>query len=353
MDKAMLDIYTDYLISQNHHATATGLSALLDGEVSHDKVTRFLHADDYGSKQLWQYVKPSVRQHEQPDGGVLILDDTISEKTYTDENDVNCWHYAHDKGRHIKGINILSCLVNYGSTSFPIAYEVIKKEVLYSDIKTKKLKRKSTITKNELLRELVSQAVSNDVLFAYVLADTWFGAKDNMEFVHDTLGKYFIFGVKSNRTVALSEADKQNGQFQQVQSLSLEDGQSLTVWLKGIDFPVQLLKKVFSNKDGSTGVLYLVSNDVSLDATHLYELYQKRWQIEVYHKSIKNNASLAKSPTKRVRSQRNHIFAALVAFCKLETLKLKSALNHFAIKHKLILRANQVAFKELSNMMAS
>ena len=38
----MLDIYTDYLICQNKHATATGLSDMVDGEFSHDKVTRFL-----------------------------------------------------------------------------------------------------------------------------------------------------------------------------------------------------------------------------------------------------------------------------------------------------------------------
>ena len=49
----MLDIYTDYLICQNKYATATGLSDMVDGEFSHDKVTRFLHAEDYDSKALY------------------------------------------------------------------------------------------------------------------------------------------------------------------------------------------------------------------------------------------------------------------------------------------------------------
>ncbi|QGN77087.1 hypothetical protein [Piscirickettsia salmonis] len=31
MNKELLDIYSDYLISQNHYATATGLSDLLEG----------------------------------------------------------------------------------------------------------------------------------------------------------------------------------------------------------------------------------------------------------------------------------------------------------------------------------
>lgn len=128
----------------------------------------------------------------------------------------------------------------------------------------------------------------------------------------------------------------------------MEDGQSKIVWLKDSDFPVQLIKKVFTNEDGSIGVLYLVSNDITADADALYQTYQKRWAIEVYHKSIKQNASLAKSPTKRVRSQANHIFASIIAFCKLEALKIKTATNHFAIKYKLILAANMAAMKQLA-----
>ena len=37
MKKADLDLYTDYLLSTYGAATATGLSALVEGEVSHDQ----------------------------------------------------------------------------------------------------------------------------------------------------------------------------------------------------------------------------------------------------------------------------------------------------------------------------
>ena len=50
MDKKLLDIYSDYLIAQNHYATATGLSELLDGQISHDKITRFLNSKETTSK---------------------------------------------------------------------------------------------------------------------------------------------------------------------------------------------------------------------------------------------------------------------------------------------------------------
>src|SRR6056300_96044 len=95
------------------------LSDLLDGDVSHDKVTRFLNATDLSSKDLWQYIKPIIRKH-QAEQGVLILDDSIEEKPYTDINDINCYHFSHAKGDIVKGINILSCLVRYNDISFHI-----------------------------------------------------------------------------------------------------------------------------------------------------------------------------------------------------------------------------------------
>ncbi|MHC0449357.1 MAG: IS701 family transposase, partial [Candidatus Lariskella arthropodorum] len=62
------------------------------------------------------------------------------------------------------------------------------------------------------------------------------------------------------------------------------------------------------------------------------------------------NTSLAKSPTKKMRSQANHIFASIVAFCKLEIIKVATATNHFAIKYKFILEANIASMNELINL---
>lgn len=122
---------------------------------------------------------------------------------------------------------------------------------------------------------MVKQTIVNQVLFDYVLADNWFGAKTNMEFMHYEINKFFIFGIKANRLIAFLEEERKSSQ---------------------------------------------------------------------YHKSIKQNTSLEKSPTKVVRSQKNHISASIISYCKLKFLKIRTALNHFALKYKLILKANQTAF---------
>ena len=89
MNKQLLDLYNDYLISSFNQTTATGLSKLLDGSVSHDKISRFLAERKYTSKDLWKEVKSTIRQIES-DTAVLIVDDTIQEKPYSDENELIC-----------------------------------------------------------------------------------------------------------------------------------------------------------------------------------------------------------------------------------------------------------------------
>ena len=79
------------LLSTFGAATATGLSAMVDGDVSHDQVTRFLSAQQYTSKDLWQQVKPTVRSIERDDG-VLIFDDTIQEKAWSPLSQNSCRH---------------------------------------------------------------------------------------------------------------------------------------------------------------------------------------------------------------------------------------------------------------------
>src|SRR3954471_10864167 len=128
MNRELLELYSDYLLSAFSHTTATDLSRLTQGAVSHDKVSRFLAEKEMHSRALWRLVKPLVRELEkeadQQEEGVLIVDDTIEGKPYTDESELVCWHYDHSKGTSVKGINLLSALYQLGEASVPVAFEL-------------------------------------------------------------------------------------------------------------------------------------------------------------------------------------------------------------------------------------
>jgi DDE superfamily endonuclease len=346
MNAELLEIYSDYLLSSFGQTTATGLSSLLDGAISHDQVTRFLSWDDYDSKLLWRHAKRTVREIEQEDG-VLIFDDTIQEKPYTDENELVCWHYDHTKGRSVKGVNLLNCLYHAGGVALPVAFELVRKPTLYSDLTTKKVKRKSKETKNDLLRQMLKTCRQNQLKYRYVLADSWFSAQQNLAFVREELGKHFVVALKSNRTLALALEDKKQGRFTRIDQLAWPEQKPIKAWLKGLDFPVLLSRQVFTNKDGSTGILYLACSDLDCDLAAIEAIYQKRWKVEIFHKTLKSNAALAKSPTQRLRTQSNHIFLSIYAAFRLECLSIKHKLNHFALRAKLYLKAVRFAFDEL------
>jgi len=345
LDKDMLDIYSDYLISSFSYTTATGLSSMLDNQISHDQITRFLAAREYSAKDLWKLVKPIIREIESEDG-CLLFDDTIEEKEYTDENDIIAWHFDHSEGRSVKGINILSQIYCNNSGSVPISFEIVKKDQKFVDRETGRKKRRASINKNEYFRSMFKISVNNAVKFKYALADVWFSSKENMEMVIED-GKYFIFAIKKNRTVAETKEDKLKGKFKSVESLELEEGETKRCFLKGMETEVLIAKQVFTNQDGSIGILYLATNDLTLDFDHLTTIYQKRWKVEEYHKSIKANTGLSKSPTKTVVTQSNHFFASIYSYVKLERLSCAVKLNHFALKSKLYIKALSVSFEEL------
>jgi hypothetical protein len=236
MKNPLLELYSDYLISSFALATATGLSLLLDGEVSHDQVTRFLSGADYTSRDLWGLVKPAVRAIE-TDDGLLIFDDTVEEKPHSDENEIIAWHFDHCQNRTVKGVNILNCLYHAGGVNVPVAFEIVHKDLPYCEVETKKLKRHSFVTKNEHLRRMLRVCQQNQLRYRYVLNDSWFSSKENMVFIKQDMGKDFVMALKSNRTVALTPEDKRQGRFVRVDALPLEEGTVVQGHIKGVPFP--------------------------------------------------------------------------------------------------------------------
>jgi hypothetical protein len=354
-DYELLDLYTDYLVSAFGAVTSTGLSRMLDSAVSHDRISRMLSKREFTQQDYWKAIKRLVRRVESPHG-VIKIDDTIEEKPHSTENSIICWHYDHSKDRNVKGINILNFVYQpypgaQTDFSLPVAFEIVEKTEQFFDTKSGKLKRRSERGKNEIVRtrlRILSQL--NKVKFQTVLWDTWYSSNENFEFVHKELKKTFICAIKSNRKVALTWQDKLQGKFLKISELQWHEVDSRIVYLQGLDFPLLLTKQVFTNKDGSSGALHIVSNDLNLTPPELFHTYGKRWGVEVFHRSLKQNVGLEKSPTKFEVTQKNHVFASMLAWIKLEVLSLKNQSNHYGFKTKLYVKALKAAFCELQQL---
>ena len=348
----LLDLYTDYLLSSFGQTTATGLSKVLDGAISHDKITRLLSENSFSSKDLWSEVKPIVREFEN-ELAFVIFDDTLLEKPYTDENEIVGWFYDHSRNRSKKGINLLTAFYHSNKSDndsplrIPIAFECVKKDIVYTDTKSGKLKRKSSVTKNELMQQMIKQCIRNQLKFQWILSDSWFASSDNMLFIHQKK-KLFLMDIKGNRLASLSQKDRSAGKWTRIDELDINTKTPVKVFLKDLEIPVLLYKQVLINKDDSTVIMYLVTNNLELLSDDFETFYKKRWSVEEYHKSIKQNTGAEKSPTRTERTQQNHLFASMLAYVKLEKLKFINNMNHFALKSKLYIVAVKAAFKELN-----
>ncbi|MFT6348029.1 MAG: hypothetical protein ACJAYB_001030 [Psychromonas sp.] len=94
-----------------------------------------------------------------------------------------------------------------------------------------------------------------------------------------------------------------------------------------MDMPIILHRQMFKNKDGSEGILYLISNHIELDNKSIETINQKRWKVEVFHKNIKSNTGLAKSQAKK-------------------------GLTTFGLKTELYIKAQKEAFKAWQQIQA-
>ena len=153
--------------------------------------------------------------------------------------------------------------------------------------------------------------------------------------------------------MALSEADSKAKRYTRLDQLVWTEQKAVTGYLKGLTFPVKLARQIFTNKDGSSGILYLVCSQLAVEWDEITTTYQKRWKVEVFHKSLKSNAAFAKSPAHTAKTQANHLFASIVAVFKMECLTISKHLNHFALRAKLYAKAIRGAFDELQVLRAA
>jgi hypothetical protein len=198
-----------------------------------------------------------------------------------------------------------------------------------------------------MMREMIERTIQKHVKFGYILADSWFASVENMRYI-EKKGKTFIFEINDNRLAAVNRQEREKGHFVRIDRMEIPDENPVPVYLMDLRFPVMVYKQVFKNKDGSVGVRYLVTNDKTMTGDLFKTLYKKRWSVEVYHESIKQNTSIGSSPAHRERTQSNHVFASIYAYTKLELAKLNHGYNHFAVKSQIYLASLKKSMELLS-----
>lgn len=304
--KCSLELYTKFLIANHNRYSGVELSKTSNGRLSHDSVSRWLSEEEFDSKDLWSHVRNMVEK----DKGYLIVDDSVLDKRFSRNNELVGRHWSGNEHRLICGIDLVNLLWTKGEECIPCDYRIYQSE------------NKGVKTKNQHFRDMLMISKKRGFKPLYVLADCWYGSVENMKYI-EKQGWKFIMGAKENRQVSITK-----NIYVSIASLDWSKTLIQKVWLK--EFGYVMAAKIIVKDDD---IRYVVTNDLSLtDIDALKNHNDHRWNIETFHRGIKQTAGIEKCYSTLAQSQRNHIFASFVAFVKLEYTRIQDGVSWYEQK---------------------
>lgn len=292
--------YVEYLLSTPINYTCTNLADHLEG-VSHDVVGNYLKRERLTARHLWKLAQGLIDDHP---NAYLIIDGSVQDKRYSRSIELVKRQYSGAEGGLVRGIGVVNLVHTTGKEGahYPIDFRIYAKE---ADGKTK----------NDHFQEMLLRALDEKQIQAKtILFDTWYASWKNLKLVH-RLGLIFYTTLKSNRVVSLS---KEDGYIypKDVDWTTDRLKSGVTVKLNKIPFKVKLFKVVATNGD----IDWIITND--LDETVVTQVAQEandvRWQVEEFHRELKQLTGSAQCQCRKARSQRNHLACCYHAWLSLK-----------------------------------
>ena len=154
-----------------------------------------------------------------------------------------------------------------------------------------------------------------------------------MKYIHSDW-RIFITTLKSNRKVSLAN-DAGYVHLDAIDWTPARLRGGVTVHLKEVPFPVQLFKLVAPNGD----IDWVITNDVaqsSLTADVLQTRCDVRWQIEQFHREVKQLVGTEKCQCRSARAQRNHLACAYHAWVAISVYARAHGLTLYAAVRSLL-----------------
>lgn len=279
--------------------------------ISHDSVNRFLNRESYSPSDLFGEVKSMVNMK----GGTLSVDDSVLDKPYA--------HYIalvghYWSGKHhvvVKGINLITLYYTdpHGQHQ-PVNFRVSDKA--------------ENKTKNDYFLDMLAEILAWGLEPAFVTGDSWYSCVKNLKTIKNhQLG--FLFALESNRLVSIEE-----GMWIQVQKLDIPDD-GLAVWLRHFG-QVKLFRTHLKDQVRHYAIYLPDINDPtdngskhsSFNRLDFEKLHDQHWQIEQYHRSIKQVCNIESFQVRGKTAVKNHLFAAIFGYIELQRLRAMDVITN-------------------------
>jgi len=247
-------------------------------------------------------------------GGYVVLDDTTLDKPYAREMDLVTRHWSGKHRAVVEGINLISLLWTDGDAHWPCDFR------LYA-------KADDAQTKNDHFRAMLDTAHTRGLHPILVAFDSWYASLANLKRVRQYEWQW-LTQLKANRLV---DADHSGNR--PIRDVFIAHSGSI-VHLKGYG-----LVKVFKTADRHGGVEFWATSELTMSVWDLVDHTAAAWQIEVYHRGLKQFCGLERAQHRAGTAPRNHIGLALRAFVRLESHRLVTGVSWFEAKTAIVRHA--------------
>ncbi len=299
--KCTLSMYMGYLMSSAKSANCTDLAYVMN--LSHDSVNRFLLRECYEPEDLFNEAKKLLNIV----GGVLHVDDTTLDKPYSQHMDLvgHFWSGKHHKV--VKGLNLITLYyTDPQGRGLPVNYR------LYDKTEGK--------TKNDYFCDMLKEVLDWGLKPIASTGDSWYSCKENLKAVKKHQMS-FLFAIESNRRVSVKK-----GTWTQVQQLDVPT-QGMMVYLREFG-EVKLFRTMLKNQQRHY-IVFLNNNDYdAFDENQFQCWHDQHWEIEQYHRMLKQVCNIEKFQVRRQTPIRNHIFAALCSYVQLQQMQFTALITN-------------------------
>ena len=277
---------------------------------AHDAYTRLLQRAPADGEALWQEVEPLVHRTS----GVLIIDDTTLDKPYASKMALVTRHWSGKHRSVVQGINLVSLVWTDGDCRLPCDYR------LYN-------KAQDGLSKNDHFEQMIRQAKRRSFEPELVAFDSWYASLKNLKLVRQC-GWHWLTQLKSNRLVSIDRSGNRP-----IRDIFLPPTGTV-VHLKGYGW-VKVFKTVGINGD----VEYWATSNLNMTLEQCAFYALDAWQVEVYHRGLKQFTGVERAQFRLEIAQRNHIGLAIRAYLRLEAYRLRTRISWFEAKTSIIREA--------------
>ena len=214
--------------------------------------------------------------------------------------------------------------------------------------------------KNELFRDSLKRAINAGFDFTHVLADSWFGNKENIKSaVSSSLTAIFRMKRGNLRYVLNDKRYTVTELYALIKRRMTRLGKSryrtyaLNVYLdlsqdkKNPDLlPIRLVFSSAINQQKDNWVVFL-STDIELSAEEILEIYALRWSVEVYFKEVKQHFGFLKEQTGDYAVHFASIHLAAIRFILIAHGALSNGVTFGRVRDKITKQLEYLTFARL------